>query len=125
MRLSHPVYMALANLDDILDVTVPPARYEQLPQFPATVRDIAMLVRRSVTHRDVLRAVAEAREPLLEKVELFDIFEDVSTLGADRRSMAYSFTYRDPERTLTDKQVNKVHDGMRAMLAERLGAELR
>ena len=65
------------------------------------------------------------RLPLVETVELFDIYQDEKALGQGRISMAYTVTYRDPQQTLTDKDVNALHEQVRARLASALGAELR
>ena len=66
----------------------------------------------------------KAHLPNLERVELFDIFEDAS-IGEGKKSMAYSLVFRSAERTLTDDEVNKAHEQLRQKLAKGLGVELR
>ena len=70
----------------------------------------------------------------MEKVEnpswwkmivFFDIFEDEKVLGAGRRSLAYSIEYRNPERTLTDDEVNAMQEKIRQALSKQDGVELR
>ena len=63
--------------------------------------------------------------PLIERGDLFDVYEDEKTLGPGKKSMAYSVTYRDPRQTMTDKKVNKLHDRVRSHLESALGIELR
>ena len=63
--------------------------------------------------------------PNVEKIDLFDIYEDEKVLGKDRRSMAYTIMYRHPERTLTDDEVNKIQEKIRQELATKLNVELR
>ena len=62
------------------------------------------------------------KEPLLADMELFDVFADPSgaRIPADKKSVAYSLTYRSTERTLTADEVNAAH----ARLKDRLKAEL-
>ena len=74
-----------------------------------------------------MAAIESAKEPLLERVELFDLFsgKQAENLGAGRKSLAYSLTYRDKNRTLTNDEVTVVHDGIRERLKRELGAELR
>lgn len=104
-----------------------PRRFRPWPVYPAVDRDVALVVGREVTHAQVQAAFAEAKEPLLERVALFDIFADDSgeRLARDRKSMAYSVRYRSSERTLTDQEVNRVHDSLKAALKRCLGCEFR
>ena len=66
-------------------------------------------------------------EPLLESVRLFDVFsgKDEQHLGPERKSLAYTLTYRDKSRTLTSDEVNAAHGRIRERLRTKLGAELR
>jgi len=90
-------------------------------------RDIAMFVGPKVTHAEILAAIASANEPLLEKVELFDLFMENDGKGMPemKKSLAYSLTYRDKNRTLTSEEVSAVHARIRERLRNDVGAELR
>jgi phenylalanyl-tRNA synthetase beta chain len=79
-----------------------------LPQFPAIRRDVAMLVPEATTHEAVLQAVKKTRPANLEAVELFDVFHG-KHVPEEQKSMAYAFTYRSPEKTLTDAEVGTAH----------------
>jgi len=92
--------------------------------FPAVVRDVAILADASVKHEDVLAVIRQARPPELESVELFDLFEGAE-VGAGRKSMAYSLTYRSRERTLTDADANLYHERVKEVLQQRLPVEIR
>ena len=69
----------------------------------------------------VVRKVAPKE---LEKVDLFDIFS-AEGIGAGRKSMAYSFTYRSLTRTLTDEEANRFHEAVKSALKVELGVEVR
>lgn len=125
IRLKAPIFLALVEFDRVCAHAGAGTTYRPLPQFPAVDRDISFVVGTQVTHRQVVDAIAALRLPLVEKVELFDIYEDEKTLGAGRQSMAYTVTYRDPKQTLTDKDVNVMHEKVRNHLAATLGVELR
>jgi phenylalanyl-tRNA synthetase beta chain len=125
MRLKHPVFMALIELDRVLACDGSPRIYEPLPQFPATTRDIAILADASLENQAVIDAIFSLRIPLVERVELFDIYEDENALGKGKKSLAYSITYRDAKATLTDNKVNKLHEKVRQHLVKTLGVELR
>ncbi len=103
----------------------PPAVSRPLPQFPSVERDVSFVAPAGLSHRQVLEAIAALRLPLVERVELFDIYADEAALGPGRQSMAYSVVYRDPTQTLTDKVVNDLHEKLRNHLAGSLGVELR
>lgn len=101
-------------------------KYREVPRFPVTSRDIAMLAPLTLQHSQITAAITEAKEPLLAGVEMFDVFTDPTgaKIPADKKSLAYSLTYRSTERTLTADEVNAAH----AKLKERikgLGVSLR
>ncbi|HEY4281714.1 MAG TPA: phenylalanine--tRNA ligase subunit beta [Chthoniobacterales bacterium] len=102
-------------------------KYAEFGRFPSMTRDIAMIVPESVSHEDVYAEIIRIPEPLLENVRLFDVFagKDSERLGPERKSLAYTLTYRDKSRTLTSEEVNAAHCRIRERLQSELGAELR
>jgi phenylalanyl-tRNA synthetase beta chain len=101
--------------------------FKEIDRYPEVTRDIAMFVGPKVTHAEILAAISSANEPLLEKVELFDLFMENDGKGAPemKKSLAYSLTYRDKNRTLTSEEVSAVHARIRERLRNDVGAELR
>ncbi|PYJ28916.1 MAG: phenylalanine--tRNA ligase subunit beta [Verrucomicrobia bacterium] len=99
-------------------------KFCEIEKFPAVTRDIAMIVPEEIPHEKILRAIEEPREPLLEGVELFDLFSG-GEIGAARKSLAYRLTYRERSRTLTNEEVTVAHAKIRERLRRDLGAELR
>jgi len=101
-------------------------KYRDIPRFPATTRDIAMLAPLDLAHDRIATALAGANEPLLAGVELFDVFTDATgaKIPADKKSLAYSLTYRSAERTLTADEVNAAHGKLKERLKS-LGVALR
>jgi phenylalanyl-tRNA synthetase beta chain len=102
-------------------------KFRELDRFPSVTRDIAMIVPEKISHAEILRAIENPKEPLLESVELFDLFsgDEASGIGAARKSLAYRLTYRDRSRTLTSDEVTAAHAKIRERLQSELGAELR
>jgi len=86
-----------------------------------------MFVEATVAHEKIMNVIAAAKEPLLERVELFDLFSEKSSGngGEARKSLAYSLTYRDKNRTLTNDEVSAVHARIRERLRKEIDAELR
>jgi phenylalanyl-tRNA synthetase beta chain len=106
--LRDAVFLAELNLDLLLARRNPARSFKPLPQFPAIRRDVAMIVPESTTHEAVLQVVKQARPANLEAVELFDVFRG-KHVPEGQKSLAYAFTYRSPEKTLTDSEVNTAH----------------
>lgn len=101
-------------------------KYREIPRYPATTRDIALLAPLDLAHDKIASTLTGAQEPLLSGVELFDVFTDATgaKIPADRKSLAYSLTYRSAERTLTADEVNTAHNKLKEKLKQ-LGVSLR
>jgi phenylalanyl-tRNA synthetase beta chain len=106
--LRDAVLLAELNLDLLLARRNPAKSFKPLPAFPAIRRDVAMMVPEATTHDAVLRVVKQTKSANLEAVELFDVFRG-KHVPEGQKSLAYSFTYRSPEKTLTDAEVNAAH----------------
>ena len=122
--LRDAVFLAEFNLDLLLSKRNPAKAFKALPQFPSSRRDVAMLVPEAVTHDAVLQAVKQAKAANLETVELFDVFRGKS-VPEGQKSLAYAFTYRAADKTLTDADVNAAHEKITTALKTQLQAELR
>jgi len=121
------VFVAELNADLLLDRGTSAKKFRELDRYPAITRDIAMIVPEKLTHAEILRVIQEPSEPLLETVQLFDLFE-----GAERtaptgsgKSLAYRLTYRAKNRTLTNEEVTAAHAKIRERLKRELGVTLR
>ncbi len=106
--LRDAVFLAELNLDQLLARRNITRSFKPLPQFPSIRRDVAILVPGATTHEAVLQAVKQAKPANLETVELFDVFRG-KNVPEGQKSLAYAFTYRSPEKTLTDAEVNTAH----------------
>ena len=125
--LRDAVLLAEFNLDSLVSLSrrnLAGRKFKPLPAFPAIRRDIAMLVPETVTHDSVLGAVKSAKPQNLERAELFDVFRG-KNVPDGQKSMAYAFTYRNAERTLTDAEVNTTHQKLVEQLKQSLGASIR
>ncbi len=114
-------------LDAELDGSAAVARFRELPRFPHTTRDIALVAPSALPHGRVVEVLESGREPLLEGVTLFDVFTDPTgeRVPAGAKSLGYSLTYRSPERTLTAEDVNSAHTRLKQLLATELGVQPR
>ncbi len=101
-----------------------PTQSRGLPKFPAVARDIAMLVRDQFAAGEIADALREASNGLAESVRLFDLYRG-DQIPDGHRSLAFRVTYRDPEGTLTDKRVDKVHTSLAKLASDRFEATIR
>lgn len=124
-RLRHPLFVALLRADLLLQAAPPSPTYQALAQHPSVTRDVAFSAEDGLAHQQVVEVIRQAGTKILEEVGLFDIFRDEERLGRGRKSMAYTLVFRAPDRTLTDKEVNRAHEKVRTSLARELGVELR
>jgi phenylalanyl-tRNA synthetase beta chain len=122
-----PVFVAEIDLPNELEAAAGLRKFRELQRFPAISRDIALLAPETLRHEEILATIESAREPLLAQVELFDLFagKGAENLGPGRKSLAYSLTYLDKNRTLTADEVSAAHDRIRERLQSELDVELR
>lgn len=123
----HPVYIAELLPSALRQLQSGPAKFEDLPRFPAISRDIALECPQDLTHAQVLAALEKAKQPLLQKIDLFDQFRDPTgqKLPTDRKSLAYTLTYRAPDRTLETAEVDTAHQTLLTTLEKALPVTLR
>ena len=121
---SGGVFVAEVSLDFPISGLGSRATFRELGKFPAMSRDIAMIVAEDLTHERIWEVIFHPTEPLLERVEFFDLFAGTE-IGEGKKSLAYRLTYRDQSRTLTSEEVNAAHAKIRERLRSDLGAELR
>lgn len=120
----HRLFAAELDFEVLTDLATPERLYTPLPRYPAVSHDIAVVVDEDVPHADVERTIREAGAPLLAEVELFDLYRG-APIPIGKKSLAYSLTYRSPERTLTDEEVMEVERRIAEALASRFNAYLR
>jgi phenylalanyl-tRNA synthetase beta chain len=95
-----------------------------LPRFPAVTRDIAVVVDDAFLADAILEEVRTLRDPRIESARLFDCYRG-APIPSGKKSLAYTISYRAADRTLTDDEVNALHDRVRAHLRDRFPMELR
>ncbi len=122
-ELPGRVYVAELAFAPLMEAMLPQAVYRPVPRFPAVTRDVAVVVDLDLTAHRLETAIREAGGDLLEEVRLFDVYQG-ERVAEGRRSLAYRLVYRAADRTLTDEELEPVHNRVREAL-KALGAELR
>ncbi|MEE1037898.1 MAG: phenylalanine--tRNA ligase subunit beta [Eubacterium sp.] len=122
--LGTRTYCCELFFDNIMEFANDEIHYTPLPKFPATSRDIAILVDENVAVGDVMTAIREHGTEILEDVKLFDIYRG-QQVEEGKKSVAISLVYRHPEKTLTNEETQEVHEDILNTLNEKFDAVLR
>ncbi len=117
-------FLADIDFNIILQMTRLDRIYKPLPKYPASTRDIALLVEKTVESGKIVSIIEANGGDLLESVKLFDVYEG-EQIQAGYKSIAYALSFRSSEQTLTDEEVNAVYDKIGEALKSETGAELR
>lgn len=122
-----PVYYAEMAVDGWLGAMPGAVRVRALSKFPAVMRDLSLILPRTIRYAAVEKAVLGARVPHLCSVRLKDVFADPSgvKLPADQRSLTVTLTFRDEARTLISEEVDRAVETLRDHAKAELGAVFR
>jgi phenylalanyl-tRNA synthetase beta chain len=115
-----------AKLDvEALSALVPDRYYvDSVPIFPPVLEDLAFVVNEQVQVQDILEIIKASGGKTVTKINLFDVYRG-GQAGPGKKSLAFSLTYQDPERTLTDREVSHIREKIIKQLKEKIGAQLR
>ena len=117
------VYFAEIDLEDIRDAVLPQDKFALLNEFPAMVRDLSLAVKD--TPYEDMKALAEANgKDLLRKIDFVELYTG-DKIEAGLRGYVLSFTYQAKDRTLTDDEVNALHEDIAGKLIEKFGVKRR
>ena len=98
--------------------------YTPLPKYPSTSRDIALLVDEDMAVGKIEEVIRKHGKKILEGVKLFDVYRG-KQVEEGKKSVAFTLTYRDKDKTLTDDEVAAVHNDVLNALKDKLNAVLR
>ena len=99
-------------------------RLQPLPKFPAVYRDLSVVVDRAMEAESVMEAIRTFRQPYVEEITLFDIYQD-PPIPEGKKGVTYRIRYQANDRTLTDEEVNQTHEKIFSRLREVFQLELR
>ena len=124
LDLTGAILVCELDLDCLAALGSARVSFRALPRFPASSRDVAFLVPRTMEAGEALAPAEAAGEELLEKVHIFDVYEGQS-LPAGMKSLGLRFSYRCADRTLTDDEVNEVHARIVRKVVQATGGSVR
>src|SRR3989344_4707839 len=86
------------------------SKYKEVSKYPPITRDISFIIDKSVNLNNYYELVRDQAENVIEEVKLTDEYENNEKFGADKKSYTFHIVYRSLEKTLTDDEVNAIHD---------------
>lgn len=123
--IKQPVYFIDFDWLLLIDiVSAAKITYTEVAKFPTVQRDLSLVINKGINFKAVENAVRKVRPAKLQEVKLFDIFES-DKLGADKKSMAVSFTFLDEEKTLTENEIDAMINKIIQSFEKELNAEIR
>ena len=118
---TYVVEVNLTAIEQAIQLAKP---FVEITKFPAVTRDIALLLKAEISHKEVVEAIEAAGVKRLTDIKLFDVFSG-EKLGLGMKSMAYTLTFQNPEDTLEDEEVARYMEKIQKSLEETIGAEVR
>jgi phenylalanyl-tRNA synthetase beta chain len=127
LDIEAPIAVAELNMKKLAAALGEPVQFDELPRYPAVTRDIAIEAPASLENGAIESFFAGRNEPLLESFEMIDLFSDPTgeKLAADKRSITWSLTYRDANRTLESAEVDRAHSEILDSLKSKFPIEFR
>lgn len=123
--IQQEVLFADFNWDAIVEASATQQKkFTPIPKYPAVRRDFALLLDEGNTYEEIEKIAVQTGKQLLKEVNLFDVYQG-SNLPAGKKSYAVSFIFQDENKTLTDKQVDKMMTKLQHRFETELNAELR
>jgi phenylalanyl-tRNA synthetase beta chain len=126
LGVRNEVYAAVFEWDTLLKILRKQnVTYQEVSKFPSTSRDLALIIENSVKFNDIAAIARKVGKKLIKDITLFDVYENEQQLGAGKRSYAVSYLFEDAEKTLEDKEVDKVMNQLIGEYETKLGALIR
>jgi len=122
--IKEDVLFAELDMDKIVDLIPKSLAVKELDRFPSADRDIAIVINEDIKAEDIRSEIINSSSGLAGDVWIFDLYRG-KNIPENKKSLAFSIKYRLPDRTLTDDEVDNVHQRIAEVLKKKFGAELR
>ena len=123
--IENPVYYADFSMDVLfVELKNNKVVFSELPKYPEVRRDLALLLDKNIQFNQLRDLAFHSERKLLQSVDLFDVYEGKG-VPEGKKSYAVSYILRDDEKTLNDKQIEKIMQKLVSTYERELGAQLR
>jgi phenylalanyl-tRNA synthetase beta chain len=116
------IYVAEISMSALYNMSTKPLKYKEASKYPEIKKDLAFVVDNSVTNKELVEAIKKSGGRLLSDIDIFDIYKDIEE---GKKSMAYTLTFKDETRTLSDDEVMEVFNKISTEVTAKLDAKLR
>lgn len=120
----QPVFVMEINLDKLLQKRVGTMKFKEISKFPNVKKDLAFIVDKNMPAKQISEVIKKAGGSLLTKIEIFDVYTG-ENIEKGKKSLAFSLTFNDPKKTLSDDEINEVFNKIIEIVQNKCGAELR
>ncbi len=124
LEVEQDVYYLELDLDDFIENLTAAKHFRPIPKYPSMDMDIAIVVDREISHGDIVKVIKKSATDILREVRLFDIYKGAQ-IEEGKKSMAYSLTFRNEDRTLKDREVEIEVKRILSNLGKEFNAKLR
>ncbi|NLA23367.1 MAG: phenylalanine--tRNA ligase subunit beta, partial [Bacteroidales bacterium] len=125
MDIEQEVFYARIDMDAVLKtIRKHKTQFQAIPKFPKVERDLALLIDESIDFESIKKLAFSSDRKLLQSVELFDVYQG-KNLPEGKKSYAIRFVLQDFEKTLKDKEIDKLMNKLIQTFVNKLGAQLR
>ncbi len=101
------------------------SKYKEVSKYPPVARDISFVIDKDINLNNYYELARDLAENLIEEVKLIDSYESEEKFGKEKKSYTFHIVYRSLEKTLTDEEVNKIHDKITEKTKQELNAIIR
>ena len=122
--MKDDVYVLEISLDKLYEKKIKPIKYKEISKYPTVVKDLAFIIDNDVTSKDLVTTIKKAGGRILTDIDVFDVYKG-ENLDAGKKSIAYSLTFSDPTKTLSDEEVMKVFNKIIEDVTKKHNAVLR
>ncbi len=102
------IYICEISMDKLI-TNIKPIKYKEISKYPSIIKDMAFIMPKETEAKEVLDIIKKSGGRLLTDINIFDVYEG-ENIGDNEKSIAYSLTFNDSTKTLTDEEVNTLFD---------------
>ena len=102
------IYICEISMDKLM-TNIKPIKYKEISKYPSIIKDMAFIMPKDTEAKEVLDIIKKSGGRLLTDINIFDVYEG-ENIGDNEKSIAYSLTFNDSTKTLTDEEVNTLFE---------------
>ena len=119
-----PVFVMEINLDKLLEKRAGKMKYKEISIYPNVKKDVAFVMDKNIQSKEIEMVIKKAGGKLLTNIEVFDVYTG-ENVGENEKSIAYSLTFNDPKKTLTEEEVMESFNKIIENVEKKCKAKLR